>query len=106
MTTETTVENNGPGQDPREAGQERRLGTIDLDGTGAGTHTVSLTGNLHALGMGLFGTVSVADGSATLTNLTVDSVDIEVTGGTADATDVAWELVVAEDKFYRESGGV
>jgi hypothetical protein len=105
MATETTVVDNAPSEDPREVRQERRVGTIDLDGTGAGSITVALTGELHALGTGLMSNASVSDGSVSVSNLTVDSVGLTVSGGTADAT-VDFEVVVSEDGFYRESGGI
>lgn len=103
MATETTVVDNAPSEDPREVRQERRVGTIDLDGSGAGSITVDLTGELHALGLGLMAVAEASDGTATTSNLSVDSVDVDVTGGSADAT-VDFEVVVSEDGFYRESG--
>jgi hypothetical protein len=103
MATETTVVDNGPSEDPREVGQERRGGTIDLDGTGAGSITVSLTGNLHDLGLGLMAEAVASDGTASVSNLSTTSVDVDVSGGTADAT-VDFEVVVSEDGFYRTSG--
>lgn len=103
MATETTVIDNGPPEDPREVRQERRAGTIDLDGTGAGSITVSLTGDLHSLGLGLMATAEASDGTASVSNLSTTSVDVSVTGGAADAT-VDFEVVVSEDRFYRESG--
>lgn len=105
MATETTVVDNAPVEDPREVRQERRRGTIDLDGTGAGSITVDLTGELHTLGLGLLATATVSDGTASVANLTNGSVDVTVSGGTADAT-VTFEVVVSEDGFYRESGEV
>lgn len=103
MATETTVVDNAPAEDPREVRQERRAGTIDLDGSGNGSITVSLTGELHSLGLGLMANATVSDGSVSVSNLTVDSVDLSVSGGTASTT-VDFELVVSEDGFYRESG--
>lgn len=105
MATETTVIDNAPGEDPREVRQERRAGTIDLDGTGAGSITVDLTGQLHSLGTGLMANAAASDGTAAVSNLTVDSVDVDVTGGTADAT-VDFEVVVSEDGFYLDSGDI
>lgn len=103
MATETTVIDNGPPEDPREVRQERRAGTIDLDGTGAGSITVDLTGDLHDLGLGLMAVAEASDGTAATSSLTTSSVDVDVTGGTADAT-VDFEVVVSEDGFFRESG--
>ena len=105
MATETTVVDNAPSEDPREVGQERRVGTIDLDGTGAGSITVDLTGNLHSLGLGLMSVATASDGTATTSSVTADSVDVDVTGGTNDAT-VDFEVVVSEDGFYRKSGDI
>jgi hypothetical protein len=97
MATETTVEDDAPRQDPREAGQERREGTVDLDGSGNGSITVNLSGELTDHGLGLFGTATSGSGTASLSNLTADSVDLSVSGGTA-STEETWELVVTEDK--------
>lgn len=105
MVTETTVVDNAPAEDPREVRQERRAGTIDLDGTGAGSITVALTGELHSLGTGLMANAAVSDGNVTVSALTVDSVDLTVDSGTADAT-VDFEVVVSEDGMYRDSGAV
>ena len=105
MATETTVVDNAPAEDPREVRQERRAGTIDLDGTGAGSITADLTGELHSLGTGLMANAAVSDGTASVSNLTVDSVDVDVTGGTADTT-VDFEVVVSEDGMYRDSGDI
>lgn len=105
MATETTVVDNAPAEDAREVRQERRAGTIDLDGTGAGSITVSLTGELHSLGTGLMTNAAASDGTASVSNLTTDSVDVDVTGGAADAT-VDFEVVVSEDGFYRDSGAI
>lgn len=105
MATETTVVDNAPDEDPREVRQERRAGTIDLDGTGAGSITVDLTGDLRTLGLGLMSTAEASDGTATTSNLSAGSVDVDVSGGTADAT-VDFEVVVSEDRFYRTSGGL
>jgi len=98
MATETTAYDNGARSDPREVGQEYAEGTIDLDGTGAGSHTVSLSGDLSDLGLGLVTAVTVDDGSASLSSVSPDSVDVDVTGGTADAT-VTFEVIVSEDRF-------
>ena len=103
MATETTVIDNGPPEDPREVRQERRAGTIDLDAEGAGSITVSLTGDLHSLGLGLMANAEASDGTASVSSLTTDSVDVDVADGTADAT-VEFEVVVSEDRFYRKSG--
>lgn len=104
MATETTVTDLSPPEDPREVRQERAFGTADLDGSGEATVSVTLSDTLHDLGMGLYGTVDVGDGSATLSSLTSDSVDVQITGGTANQENVEWELVVTEDGFYRDSG--
>jgi len=62
MATETNVEDDAPRQDPREAGQERRAGTVDLDGSGNGSITVSLSGDLadHGLDGTEWGAFTVA----------------------------------------------
>lgn len=104
MTTETTTTDDAGRADPREVGQEYRAGTVDLDASGAATVSVSLSGELDDNGMGLFGTARVGDGSASLSSLTSSSVDLDVTGGTADQVDVEWELVVSEDRFHEQSG--
>jgi hypothetical protein len=98
MATETTDHELAPREDPRECAQERASGTVDLDGSGAGTVTVTLTGELATLGLGLLAEASVDDGTASVSNLSAASVDVDVTGGTADAT-VNWEVVVSEDRF-------
>ena len=102
----TTVEftDYGGRMDGREIGQERARGTVDIDGTGAATITVPLSGELEDVGMGLFGIVDVGDGTAEITSVTPDEVTADVTGATADATGVGFELVVSEDGFYRDSG--
>jgi len=99
MVTEVTATELAPRQDPREVGQERGEGTVDLDGTGAGSLTVSLSGELSTLGRGLLAEATAADGTAAVSGLTADSVTIDVTGGTADATDVAVSVTVSEDCF-------
>jgi len=98
MATETTVYDNGARPDPREVGQEYAAGTIDLDGTGAGSHTVTLSGDLSELGFGLLTDVTVSDGSASLSAVSPDSVTVDVTGGAADAT-VDFEVIASEDRF-------
>ena len=98
MATETTGYDNGARPDPREVGQEYATGTIDLDGTGAGSITVNLSGDLSERGLGLVTGVTVDDGSAALSSVSPDSVDVDVTGGTADAT-VTFEVIVSEDRF-------
>ena len=104
MTTETTDTDYRPVDDPRETAAEYATGTVDLDGTGAATHTVTLSGDLDDDGVGLMGAARVGDGSASLSSLTASSVDLDVTGGTADQVDVEWELVVVDDPFDEQSG--
>lgn len=104
MATETTVTDEAPAEDPREVRQERRFGTVDLDASGEATVNVSLTGELHSLGTGLMANARVGDGSVAVANLAVGSLDLNVTGGTADQENVEWEVVVSEDGLYRDSG--
>ena len=104
MTDTVTEHDSAPRQDPRELSQERVKGTVDLDGTGAANFTVDLDDSLEAIGMGLFGIVDAGDGTAELQNLTPDSVDVDITDGTADQQGVEWELVISEDSFHRDSG--
>ena len=99
MATEVTVTELASRADGREVGQELGKGTVDLDGTGAGSLTVPLSGDLSDLGRGLLAEATAADGTAAVSNLSPDSVDIDVTGGTADATDVAVSVTVSEDAF-------
>lgn len=104
MATETTVIDNAPDEDAREVRQERRFGTVDLDASGEATVDVDLTGELHTLGTGLMTNARVGDGSVAVANLAAGSLDLNVTGGTADQENVEWEVVVSEDGFYRDSG--
>jgi len=99
MVEEITSQDTAPRSDAREAYQERVTGTTDLDGAGASTVTVSLSGDMSALGLGIFGAVTADDGTAALESVTADSVDVAITGGTADATSVGYELVVTEDPW-------
>jgi len=98
MATETTTYDNGARGDPREPGQEKATGTIDLDANGDGSHTVTLSGDLSERGLGLLTEVTVDDGTATLSAVSPDSVTVDVTGGTASTT-VAFEVIVSEDRF-------
>ena len=99
MATETTEQTLSPRSGAREAGQEYASGTVDLDGTGAGSITVSLSGDLSdTLGVGVFAGATTDDGTATTSSLTNDSVDVDISGGTADAT-VSFTVVVSEDPF-------
>lgn len=100
MVTEVTATDYGGRMDPREVGQERAEGTVDLDTNGDGSVSVDLSGKLDdGTGLGLFGVASSGQGTASLSGLTADSVTLNVSGGTADATDVPWTLVVSEDGF-------
>jgi len=99
MANEVTAKDYSPRAGPREIGQEYAEGTVDLDGAGAGSITVDLTGELHTDGMGLFGTATAGDGTATLSSVTPDSVTVDVSGGTAEATGVSWSFVLSEDGF-------
>lgn len=101
MATEVTATDYAGRMDPREVGQERAVGTVDLDGTGAGSVTVDLSGELSEGGLGLLSEATAGDGTATVSSLTADSATVDVSGGTADATGVSWELVVSEDGFNR-----
>jgi len=98
MATEVTTHNVAARASPRELGQEYATGTIDLDGSGAGSITVDLSGDLSELGMGLLTNATVDDGSVALSSVSPDSVDVDVTGGTADAT-VTFEVLLSEDRF-------
>lgn len=98
MATEVTDQDVAPREDPREVGQEYATGTVDLDGSGNGTLTVSLSGTLSDLGLGLLAEASSDDGTASVSNLGPDSVDVDVSGGTADGTATV-EVVVSEDGF-------
>lgn len=98
MATEVTNQDLAPREDPREMGQEYAEGTVDVDGSGNGTLTVSLSGELSELGLGLLTEATADDGTATTSSVGPDSVDVDVSGATADST-VTVELVVSEDGF-------
>lgn len=98
MVTEVTAQDIAPREDPREVGQEYATGTIDVDGTGAGSLTVSLSGELSERGLGLLANATSDDGTATTSALSPGSVTIDVSGATADST-VTVEVVVSEDGF-------
>lgn len=98
MATEVTDQDVAPREDPREVGQEYAEGTVDLDGSGAGSLTVSLSGELSELGLGLLSEATSDDGTATTSAVGPDSVTVDVTGGTADGTATV-EVVVSEDGF-------
>lgn len=98
MVTEVTSQDMAPREDPREVGQEYAEGTIDVDGTGAGSLTVSLSGELSELGLGLLTEATSDDGTATTSAVGSDSVDVDVSGATADST-VTVEVIVSEDGF-------
>lgn len=104
MTTETTDTDYRPEDDPRETAAEYATGTVDLDGSGTASHTVTLSGDLDADGVGLMYAARVGDGSASLSSVTAGSVTLDVTGGTANQVDVEWELVVVDDPFDGQSG--
>ena len=97
MATEVTEHEHAPRSDPREVGQEYASGTVDLDGSGDGSITVTLTGQLSERGLGLLTAAEADDGTASTSSVSADSVDVDVTGGTADAEDVEWSLIVSED---------
>lgn len=99
MATQVTATEHAPRSDPREVGQERAFGTVDLDTNGAGSVTVDLSGELSERGLGLITAVTADDGTASLSALSPDSATVDVSGGTADATDVGWELVISEDGY-------
>jgi len=98
MATETTQFERAPREDPREVAQETAEGTIDLDGNGDGSITVSLTGDLSTAGLGLLAEATADDGTASVSNVTATSVDVSISGGTASTT-ASFELVVSEDGF-------
>jgi len=74
-----------------ETGFGKRSSAYEYRRTGRGGQ------GLTAHGLGLFGTATSGSGTASLSNLTADSVDLSVAGGTA-STEETWELVITEDK--------
>lgn len=106
MTDTVTVHDHAPREDGREVYQERVAGTVDLDGDGAASFTVDLDGVVQEVGVGPLAAADAADGTAEASDASTGSVDVDITGGTANATGVEWEVVVSEDGFYRDSGAL
>lgn len=105
MTEEIQVHDIGVRADPREITQERVRGTVTLDATGEAAFTVPLQGVLESVGMGIMSIAEVGDGAIALSEISGDSVDVAITGGTADAEGVEWMFVLSEDGFFRDTGG-